>query len=216
MFVFLSDRLPIEDYTSMLLNFHQQDCEGIINVKKVENLQSITTTNNHSHNTTNNNNATMNNATMNNDNSTNVHISINPYGKEKIDYIEHSFIRECLALGAEGDVSLFERTHFSIDHPENRNIKIKDLSRNKLSVCEGENDAGEIWKPTTKMEVIKAYKDNICEVYECSLTKLYEETGNLPIPMRNNYVDRKCGGGPIYNEKLVKGITEVLRKNVGK
>ncbi len=36
-FVFLSDRLPIEDYSQILLNFHQDICDGVINVKRVEN-----------------------------------------------------------------------------------------------------------------------------------------------------------------------------------
>lgn len=35
-FIFFSDRLPIEDYTSIVLNFHQQECDGIFNVKRVE------------------------------------------------------------------------------------------------------------------------------------------------------------------------------------
>ncbi|MBY9005919.1 MAG: NDP-sugar synthase [Candidatus Lokiarchaeota archaeon] len=35
MFIFLSDRLPMEDYTSILLNYHQQECDGIINAKRV-------------------------------------------------------------------------------------------------------------------------------------------------------------------------------------
>ncbi len=39
MFIFLSDRLPMEDYTSILLNFHQKECDGIINVKRVSNPQ---------------------------------------------------------------------------------------------------------------------------------------------------------------------------------
>ncbi|MFW9971864.1 MAG: sugar phosphate nucleotidyltransferase [Candidatus Odinarchaeota archaeon] len=38
-FVFLSDRLPIEDYSSILLNFHEDICDGVINVKQVENPQ---------------------------------------------------------------------------------------------------------------------------------------------------------------------------------
>ena len=38
-FIFLSDRLPIEDYSQMLLTFHQCDCDGVINVRKVENPQ---------------------------------------------------------------------------------------------------------------------------------------------------------------------------------
>ncbi|TFF88445.1 MAG: hypothetical protein EU550_01275 [Promethearchaeota archaeon] len=38
-FIFLSDRLPIENYTPVLLNYHQEKCDGIINVKKVENPQ---------------------------------------------------------------------------------------------------------------------------------------------------------------------------------
>ncbi|MFW9999160.1 MAG: sugar phosphate nucleotidyltransferase [Candidatus Hermodarchaeota archaeon] len=36
-FLFLSDRLPIEDYSQILLNFHQDICDGVINVKQVEN-----------------------------------------------------------------------------------------------------------------------------------------------------------------------------------
>jgi glucose-1-phosphate thymidylyltransferase len=38
-FVFLSDRLPIDDYSQMLLNFHQDICDGVINVKQVDNPQ---------------------------------------------------------------------------------------------------------------------------------------------------------------------------------
>lgn len=39
LFICLSDRLPMEDYSSILLTFHQKECEGVINVKKVENPQ---------------------------------------------------------------------------------------------------------------------------------------------------------------------------------
>ncbi|MFX0060097.1 MAG: sugar phosphate nucleotidyltransferase [Candidatus Hodarchaeota archaeon] len=38
-FILLSDRLPIEDYSSILLTFHQGKCDGVINIKKVENPQ---------------------------------------------------------------------------------------------------------------------------------------------------------------------------------
>lgn len=38
-FLFLSDRVPLEDYSSILLNFHQCNCDGIINVKNVEEPQ---------------------------------------------------------------------------------------------------------------------------------------------------------------------------------
>ncbi len=38
-FVFLSDRLPIEDYSQILLHFHQDICDGVINVKQVKNPQ---------------------------------------------------------------------------------------------------------------------------------------------------------------------------------
>ncbi|MFX0082052.1 MAG: sugar phosphate nucleotidyltransferase [Candidatus Hodarchaeota archaeon] len=36
-FIFLSDRLPMEDYSQILLNFHQDICDGIINVRQVDN-----------------------------------------------------------------------------------------------------------------------------------------------------------------------------------
>jgi glucose-1-phosphate thymidylyltransferase len=35
-FIFLSDRLPIEDYSQILLNFHRDICDGIINVRQVD------------------------------------------------------------------------------------------------------------------------------------------------------------------------------------
>jgi glucose-1-phosphate thymidylyltransferase len=38
-FIFLSDRLPMEDYSSVLLTYHQGNCDGVINIKKVENPQ---------------------------------------------------------------------------------------------------------------------------------------------------------------------------------
>ena len=36
-FILLSDMLPMEDYSSILLKFHQADSDGVINVKKVKN-----------------------------------------------------------------------------------------------------------------------------------------------------------------------------------
>jgi glucose-1-phosphate thymidylyltransferase len=38
-FIFLSDRLPLEDYNSLLLTYHQGGCDGVINIKEVENPQ---------------------------------------------------------------------------------------------------------------------------------------------------------------------------------
>lgn len=38
-FIFLSDRLPLEDYSSVILTYHQSTCDGVINVKKVQSPQ---------------------------------------------------------------------------------------------------------------------------------------------------------------------------------
>lgn len=38
-FILLSDRLPLEDYSQILLKFHQNICDGVMNVKQVENPQ---------------------------------------------------------------------------------------------------------------------------------------------------------------------------------
>ncbi|MFX1234775.1 MAG: sugar phosphate nucleotidyltransferase [Promethearchaeota archaeon] len=35
-FIFLSDRLPLDDYSSILLTYHQGDCDGVINIKNVK------------------------------------------------------------------------------------------------------------------------------------------------------------------------------------
>ncbi|MHA1706688.1 MAG: sugar phosphate nucleotidyltransferase [Promethearchaeota archaeon] len=39
LFIFLSDRLPLGDISSILLKFHQEDCDGLINVQEVEEPQ---------------------------------------------------------------------------------------------------------------------------------------------------------------------------------
>ncbi len=36
-FIFLSDRLPLEDYSSVILTYHQSTCDGVINVRRVQN-----------------------------------------------------------------------------------------------------------------------------------------------------------------------------------
>jgi glucose-1-phosphate thymidylyltransferase len=38
-FIFLSDRLPLEDYSSVILTYHQCTCDGVVNVRKVKNPQ---------------------------------------------------------------------------------------------------------------------------------------------------------------------------------
>jgi glucose-1-phosphate thymidylyltransferase len=38
-FIFLSDRFPLEEYSQILLNFHQDICDGVINVKQVDKPQ---------------------------------------------------------------------------------------------------------------------------------------------------------------------------------
>lgn len=38
-FIFLSDRLPMEEYTNILLNYHKEECDGIFNIKQVDNPQ---------------------------------------------------------------------------------------------------------------------------------------------------------------------------------
>lgn len=38
-FLFLSDRLPLEDYSNLLLQYHQDICDGTVNVKQVEKPQ---------------------------------------------------------------------------------------------------------------------------------------------------------------------------------
>jgi glucose-1-phosphate thymidylyltransferase len=38
-FIFLSDRLPLEDYSSVILTYHQSTCDGVINVRRVQSPQ---------------------------------------------------------------------------------------------------------------------------------------------------------------------------------
>jgi predicted RNA-binding Zn-ribbon protein involved in translation (DUF1610 family) len=86
-------------------------------------------------NTTNN---TMN--TNNNTNNIQVNISVCDYGKENMSYIDNNFLLDCLLACQKqeyldeneehGIKRLIEHIHCNAEHPENWNVRIKNLNRN--------------------------------------------------------------------------------------
>jgi len=71
-------------------------------------------------------NVTNNNITKN--------ISINTFGCENMDYISEDFMEDCLK-----DCNLprlFEEIHFNVDHPENHNIRVRNIHKKMLEYFE--------------------------------------------------------------------------------
>jgi hypothetical protein len=69
-----------------------------------------------------------------NNNTTNNIVIINTFGYENTNYISNSFLKECLK---ERDLpKLFEEVHFNPNHPENHNIRIRNIHKQMLEYFE--------------------------------------------------------------------------------
>jgi len=97
----------------------------------------------HAGNTTN----TTNIETQNN----NIHIQINAFGHENIDYINDKAIIQCIERVYKSIPALIEKVHFDPEHPENHNIK---LTNRKLPYARimGQNKK---WKTVHRKDAIE-------------------------------------------------------------
>lgn len=85
---------------------------------------------------------------INNINNMNITINLNSFSREKIEYLNYEFIKECLK---EKDiVRLLKKVHFDPNHPENHTVRIKNINKNLLEYYQD----GE-WIIDTKDRVLK-------------------------------------------------------------
>lgn len=90
--------------------------------------------------------------TQNIENQQNIHIHINAFGKENIDYIDESTIVACIGRIYKSVPAIIEKIHFDPDHPENHNIKITNKKLPYASVM-GDNQK---WKTVDKKDAIES------------------------------------------------------------
>lgn len=123
-------------------------------------------------NTTNN---THNIGTQNN-----IHIHINAFGKENMDYITNEFMGECVKKIYNSVPSLIQKIHFDPDHPENHNVKITNKKLPHASVMSEDQQ----WKLVNKQEAIE---DMIDKGYNMIDEKFREDPSLYTEERRRNY-----------------------------
>lgn len=96
-------------------------------------------------------NTTINNGTINNTQNNNVHIHVTPRDfarGENTDYLDPQFLLECLR---DMDlVKVLEELHFNPDHPENHNVRVKNVKKNLMEYTDGGK-----WVASKKDEVLE-------------------------------------------------------------
>ena len=127
-------------------------------------------------NTTNNTNNNTNNIETQN----NIHIHINAFGKENMDYITNEFMGECVKKIYNSVPSLIQKIHFDPDHPENHNVKITNKKLPHASVMSEDQQ----WKLVNKQEAIE---DMIDKGYNMIDEKFREDPSLYTEERRRNY-----------------------------
>ena len=100
--------------------------------------------NNNTTNTTNNNNC------IENQTNNNLHVHINSFGNENLDYITNDFIHGCVNRIYESVPTIVEKMHFDPAHPENHNFKIPNKKLPHASVMSEDQK----WKLMDRQEAI--------------------------------------------------------------
>lgn len=101
------------------------------------------------------NNTTNNNNTVNNDHSRNLNITINAYGNEDLSYLEKGDWIKMLTKPQDSVVKLFLETHFNVEHPENKNIRLRNKKSKFIEVHDGDN-----WKNKPKKKMLSEIADD--------------------------------------------------------
>ncbi len=65
-----------------------------------------------------------------NNNTNNINIQLNNFGKENTSYLSNEFLSYCLLNPKKGMTSLIENIHYNSEYPENQNIRCKSLKNN--------------------------------------------------------------------------------------
>jgi hypothetical protein len=124
-------------------------------------------------NTTNN---TQHIETQNN----NIHININAFGKENLDYIDDEAIIGCITRIYKSIPILLEKIHFDPNHPENHNIKITNKKLPYASVM-GNNRK---WKTVDRKNAIETMVNNGYNILD---EKYTENKDKLPARKQQNF-----------------------------
>jgi hypothetical protein len=119
--------------------------------------------------------------TTNIDNQTNnITININAFGKENTDYLDDKAILACIGRVYKSIPSLLEKIHFDPKHPENHNIKITNKKLPYASVM-GNNQK---WKTVDRKDAIESM---VLNGYNLLDEKYSENKEKIPTAKQQNF-----------------------------
>ncbi len=110
----------------------------------------------------------------------NIHININAFGNENIDYIDDKSILQCIEKVYKSVPALLEKIHFDPQHPENHNIKITNKKLPYASVM-GNNKK---WKT---MDRKVAIENMVHKGYNILEDKYAENKDKVNTKKQNNF-----------------------------
>jgi hypothetical protein len=172
-------------------------------------------------NTTNNNTTTTN--SHNTNNNITQYITVNPFGKENMEYITREVILKlCAKANFRNEIipRLVKQVHCNPEHPENHNLLITNLRASHGTVFDGENYIAETSKDiidkvmdTVTDRLTDAYtmenEDGKFNKYERAITKLEEDIGDEDSKFKRE--QRTKVRRNIYNNQK---IIQKTRRNV--
>ena len=115
-----------------------------------------------------NNNSTGNhieNQTINNTINQTNNVTVNAYGCENIAHILKTINADLICQGSDSEVFLFEQIHFNDKYPENKNIKICDLSRDKIGVLVVKNGK-QSWGVISSDELTRNHQEKVYKIFQ--------------------------------------------------
>jgi len=117
----------------------------------------------------------------NNNNSKNINIKLNGYGKEDLSYITDSFKTQLLH-GPYGMIQkMIEQVHFNPEFPENKNIALTNKKENRIKIFSG---AKWIYKDKSdtindlldgKYFILDTHYENVCDKITGRTKSIYEQ-----------------------------------------
>jgi len=124
-----------------------------------------------------NNNNVIENQTNNTINQTinqTNNITVNAYGVENIAYILKTINADLICDGSDSEIFLFEQIHFNNEHPENKNIKLCDLARDKVGVLIIKNGK-QSWGYISTDELTRNHQEQIYKIFQGDMVERGKE-----------------------------------------
>ena len=155
------------------------------------NIQNISNTIN------NTNNNTQNIIYVDNRNNCDKSVSINPFGKEHVDFISQDLMKKIILRPETGIIKLIEHVHFNKEQPENHNIHLVNKKEPYVEVFNGEKWEKQDKKIaiqnmiTTKKDIMDDYFDE--QVEKNIITTFLRHSYETFSEMLDEYIRKSLG-----------------------